>query len=533
MKFLPYRILVFMFFILITAVACRPGEGALESVEPDFAAGDGVEVEVVKPIETESGNANLPLLPPLQEGNTNGIGNPLPGGAEDPFKAAEFILDVKLPDGPETAVVEEHTFGELTEAKARALADQFGFTGPLYIQQIAPEYAPVGGEETFTIFTAFNGQQLMNISDTGLTYENRGIVVDYNQRPDFAAIKPIVEAQLKEWGVLDFPYELDQLPTGELVIYRLLDGIRLEQNAFNFFVTRDGEFVYFDYQPLRNVTRLGDYQLQSAEVAWEQLQTTNGRSQARYDLLPPPATGDDPYANFVNPRSWSFPTEPGQELHLYITPAVYEATDSGDLLLMYGNLTLAGDEKELAEIATHLSDALHVWGTVGEMNGVKTLVVNGWEKVDSIAYESLEGTITYKDGLPHLQTAGNETFILAAAPDDLPEGLEGYVGVTARRDTGAEFPVIDWLNISEKVEWPEVVVENLDEEPAPIQAVTIDSATLVYFTLYQAVDETNSDYDTSQLYVPVWKFSGATDQNRPVIFWVTAVAQNNTSALSE
>jgi len=518
------RFRLFILLMLMVAVACRA-----QTSPPEAVNIGGSNEAVAPPIEAEKPAANLPMLPAFQEVDSNGIGSPLTSGTEDPFADAAFNLATELPQGLATAVVQQHNFGQLDEAKARAVANQFGFTGPLYVQQIAPEFAPPPDAKVGTTYTAFDGQRLINISHTGLTYENRGVVVDYNKRPIFAEVAPVVEAQLKEWGVLIFPYELRELPTGDLVIYRLIDSVAVEQNAFNVFFNDAGEIAYFDFHPLREVEVLGNYPLQTAKAAWQRLQTSSGRQQSRYQLNTPPTAVDDSVQNFVNPGSWAPVLENGQEMHLYITPAVYEATDGSGLHLVHGPFTLKGNQTDLDDIATHLSDVLHVWGIIGEANGAKTLTVTGWDKVEMMQYESFEGTILREDGQTLLQTLDNDLFLLPASPKDMPTGIEVFVSAAARRDIGAAYPVLDWMTITEKVEWPEMPITMPEAEAAVIQKVTIDSVTLIYFTVYQTIDTELTD--SSQLYVPVWKFSGITDQGQQATFWVPAVATEYMQAL--
>jgi hypothetical protein len=144
-------------FLLMMVVSCgtqtapATTDEAPANTEVDPAVSDFAENE------DEVINPDLAPLPSLLLENSYGIGEPLPGGAADPFAGAAFNLATELPAGGETAAVEQHNFGQLTEEKARQLADQFGFTGPLYIQQIAPEFAPPAGQEGPTIYTAFSG----------------------------------------------------------------------------------------------------------------------------------------------------------------------------------------------------------------------------------------------------------------------------------------------------------------------------------------------------------------------------------------
>ena len=494
-----------------TATILQPGE------EPQATTTPLPTAEVVKHVD------GLPLLPPFSEANSNGIGDPLPGGEQDPFAKATFTLAVDLTDGPTSAVVQEHTFGLVDEAKARAIADNLGFTGPLYVQQIAPEFAPAEGEDQFNIFTAFDGSRILNISDNGTTLEDRSVIIDYDNRLPFADLAPLVEGQLQEWGLLDFPYVINDVDDSIVLVQRLINGIPNNQNEFNMFFNEEGALNYFDYHSLRQITDLGRYPLQTAEMAWQQIQQPAGREGIRYQLWPLQPFIEGPIEGFVNPRSWAPLSDPGQELHLYVTPAVYEATDGSGLRLMYGDFTLAASEDQLAEMAPHLADVLHVWGTADRVDGAKILDVAGWEQVDIVNYDSIEGTVeTQEDGQRVLQSITGETFILPAVPDDVENGLEVYVSVMARRDGGTAHPVLDWNSMTEKVEWPEVPVATPGPDPGPIAEVTVDEAGLIYFTLYQASGSPGQD--ASLLLLPVWQFDGRTGQGQDVTLWVPAVA---------
>ncbi len=492
------------------------------------AVADGYQVENTPPATTPTPGptlptVDLPLLPLLRQAEDGlSIGEPLPGGVEDPFAAAVFRLTADLPAAPETAVVEHHSFAPLNEVQARQVADQFGFTGPLYVQQVPPEFAPPDGQESPTVYAAFSGQSVLNLSDSGVVYEDRGIFIDYSHRPVFARAAPRLEEQLHAWKMLDFPYQINELATGDLVISRLIDRLPVEQNEFNFVQNEAGEIGSFAYRPLRQSEVLGRYPLQTADEAWAQLQTSGGRANGRYQMFMPLDPADDPFANFVNPRSWQPSVAPGQELHVYITPAVYEATDGSGLRLVHGNFTLTGDAADLADIASHLSDVLHIWGITGVEAGTPTLEVAGWEPIEIVQYESLEGRIVLAGEDTLLQTAGGETFALAAPPADLPGGLDVHLSVAGRRDSGSNYPILDWISITEKITYPDIPLMPFEETVEAIAEVTIESAELLYFTLYETVDVPH--VNTSLIYLPVWKFLGSSDQGHQVTFWLPAVS---------
>lgn len=466
--------------------------------------------------------ADLPLLPTLREASdASGNGSPIPGGEKDPFAEAEFILAADLPSHPETAVVQQHTFGSFDEAGARQIADQLGFDGPLYIQKIPPEFAPPEGEPQSIVYTAFKEQGILNISLTGVAYENRAIVMDYDQKPVFSDVVDKVETQLHAFGLLDFPYELHEFPPDQIFVSRLIDGIFTDQTEFSFAFNHEGEISSFSFSPFREIEAWGDYPLKSADSAWQQLQTASGRAHGRLQMVPPQDPANNPFATFTNPRSWGPLSTPGQEIHLYITPAVYEATDGSGLRLVVNDLKLIGEPEELDQIAAHLGDGLHIWGMTGLQDGAKTLAVAGWEEIRLINYESLEGSVTTEAGRVLFNSVDGETFILPAAPSDIPADIKVHLSAAARRSEGLEYPLLDWMSMTEMVDFPDVPIATSDEDTDPIQTVTIDTAVLVYFSLFH--EDKSSLNNISFLYLPVWKFSGKSDQGHEITFWLPAV----------
>lgn len=507
------RFQITTFFILLftlALVACQPSSVSQPSDTADIP---GEAEPIAEPLE------NLPLIPPLEQPVYSVIGDPLPGGVYDPFSDASIAFDVRLAVGSEMANVHRITYIPMDQTQARALADQLGFPGPLFIQRIPEEYAPPPGQESPPVYTVFDGQRIMTISETGIAYENRGIVVDYSQRPVLENVATKLESQFKAWGILDFPYELHQTPIGDIVINRLVDGIAVDQNAFNFLVTQSGEIAYFDYRPGRQVEIVGNYPLQTAEAAFQNIQTAEDRETARYQLYFLPDSSDIADESFVMPRSWSPVVESGQEVHIYMTPIVYEATSGGELHLIFGEYTLAGSDGMLAEIAGHLGDTLHVWGTVDMGDGAKRLNVSGWEKLEIVQYESFEGTVVEEDGQTLFKTADGDAYIIQNAPE-IPQDIEVYVSAAARRDIDEAYPLLDWTNITEKVAFPEEPMGVGEEWPA-VQSVTIHSAELVYAAVYEQFD---SPADESSLLIPSWKFVGSTDLGQEAVFWAAAVA---------
>lgn len=476
------------------------------------------------------------------EGDTSMIARPF----TDIFSGTNFVLNTTLPVEPTTAVVERLDFASFGPAEAEAFAAQFGFSGPVYMQEI-PQFPtePIEGIEPMPMpeipasYYAFDGPRILNMQASGAFYSDRSAVFENSPGLPYSEAGPIAEAFLRERGLLNFPYEMRQGFGNSVSFVRLVDGQPVSQSEIFVQVGSNGQVAYVSLQPLSTLTSVGTYPLRSAEDAWQLLQSGVGNQNIPHMFVPNPEADILPAATepaVVISRYWSRTYQPGEEVHFKVMPGVYRpASGDGTPLIKILDFDLRGSDSDLRAIAEQVSQTIHVWGTVGpEANSIE---LSGWEvaSIEEMPYPA--GTIERAGDQVLLHTELGETYILPNAPADLPDGLSVYVFAWGSRDAGLAYPVLDWQDISENVVYPEPeIVDPPVEEPMidpfvpfTIQQVTINQVTLAYYYTV-LMDQPLTDtpiFDPNTppaLMQPVWKFTGMTDTNETVEFYVPAVA---------
>jgi hypothetical protein len=464
------------------------------------------------------------------------------------FSGTTFLLNSDLPQLPAVAIVQQQPdLGVIDLATAQDIARRFGFTGQLYAE-IFPVYdqdIAIEGDVSYSppvVYHAFDGDRRLFIDSWGAYYNDTSVEYDYQNPLPYDAALPIAEAFFGNLGLLDFPYVTQQGYSGEVFFLRQVDGYPVNQPELVVTVNGDGTVIFASYQGLRQANNLGRYPLISAATAWEKLQTGVLDNSIPYSFLPnfaiEPAVYEDPYADLY--QYWTRTYEPGAEIHLYEWPIVFQPAEGvGAPRIEIYNYVLDGDLALLNEIATNNGTQIHLWGQPSADG--ETLIVAGWEPYTNNEPVSEEGVISLVgDEVRFTGTFSGQTFVLPDAPADITDALEVYVFGWNVRDTGGEFPELDWNSIEKIIDYEAIAVEGeaspdiAIDEPFPsftgYSEVNIDAVEIEYYYTYiwPEVDE-NVEYDgrafqnPTILLQPTWKFSGTTDNGERLAFYVQAV----------
>lgn len=531
---------------------------------------------LVAAITPQSTNQTLPLLPrpegaaadslqavgggdtalveaPLEEEKASAAGSfDLYPYYSDIFSGTNFVLNTTLPSEPNTAAVYQQLPAAFDLAYAQQLATQFGFTGPLYTQTPYPiDYVVTDGqsspsseggvqtvpaEQPPLTYFAFDGSRQLVIYLGGASYYDSSVQFDYTTFMPYSQAGPLAEAFLQERGLLTFPYTRQQGYGSTILFTRLIDGRPLNFPEISVDVSNTGQIFGVYYQLLGALQTPGNYPLQSAEAAWQQILNGITVNQIPFNTLPnaevvsQPPVVDDTY------QYWPRTYQAGDEGHFYFSPTVYvPAGGQGDPYIQVGNYVLQGDPTELQAIADNFSNILHIWGQIGRDN--KTLTLAGWEIQNELPYFYLNGTIEHTAEQTLLHATAGQTYILPNAPADLPNGLLVDVSAPNSRDAGLAYPVLDWDGINKTVNYDDqnVVDPGFGVEPGIIdgpgfapfayQQITISTIELAYYYLPVYANDPADPYALPTVYLqPVWKFIGQTDQNETIEFYVPAVA---------
>jgi hypothetical protein len=552
MKRLTLIFLSIIMVLTLALAACTPSE-PLADVQPTETAAETED----EPL------AALPELPGMDTaaggfGGGGGGGIGMGGGGGDVavdeamsmprdwepvnvFSGTQFIANVTFPAELGPSLVLEQQPWVMDVATARMIADQWGFTGPLYTipQQPAPE-----GEMTFIMpptYFVFDGKRTLQLDSQFVYYYDGNLPYDQANAIPFEQAQPIAEGFLSARGLLNFAYEVrNGYAPSEVYFHRLVDGRPVNQPEI--WVSLVGDQIgTIGYSVLRAPAELGNYRVIPAEAAWQQLiekATLDG--SILWEMMPgelshPETFVEEPVVT-DQPMYWPRVYQAGQEAHLYTWPTIYVSAEGNAVpRIETYPLALQASDETLNAIAASGSRMFHIWGTVSADG--KTLEVAGFEAMDQNVDHTVfaEGTIGREGDQLVVTTFAGEQYILPNAPADVPEGLEVTVFAFASRDAGLAHPVLEWDNISERVVYEEqpVVEEPIDTMPVDIwqpyiyQNVTVDKVELAYYYTYvhdQAAIERGEYAPATILLQPVWKFSGTAENGDQLTFYIQAVA---------
>ncbi len=550
----------------------QPGETATQEPTPlpptdePPAPGDGS--ETTDPTG-EAPVADLPLLPPLPANpgglGVGGGGAGAPTTAEsaditldsrmivepfDIFSGTTFLLNTTLPADPLTAPVwrNPEIYPDLNQAYA--LAQKLGFTGPLYQDALPPEVRDqieTLGEGVYRMpFYAFRGNEWLTITSGSAFYENRGLTQDREPVSlPLDRLQPLVEAQIAAWGGLDFEYVIVDEGFNNVAVRRLLNGRPLDFTELYFHFNNQAELVYASVSTLNGLTPIGDYPLIPAAAAWDKILAgvleNNIWFSYIYDptmqVLPEPmpiGIGDSQF--------WERKYQPGDTTRIYGYPQIFlPVQDDSEPVVQVNQYLLNAPVDELRRLAAERPNQIVLEGVIGA-NG-RSIDLIGWEPMgDNETPLFLEGVIARTDAGVVIQTTDGQTYLLPDAPAEVADGLEVFVFAwRALEDSGAPYPVLDWVNIDKKIDFD---VENLPAEAMPeapiddirlavppvITQIAFDEVHLGYLYVAQwprfedGTEYVPPAYDMPPVLLqPFWQFIGTTDSGERMQFNVPAV----------
>lgn len=536
---------VFAFMAWTAFQGSRPGEpGIIVESTPEPTV-----VETAEPVEV----AALPTLPSLSNasglgggfgGGGGGDGTAAAGGPElgmrifNPLSGTQFILNTTLPIEPTNAVVYQQPAGPLFSVEdVPGLAAMFGLNGPIYTETY---YIEEGSDWTPTpVYQVFDGSRSLAVGDNYLYYYDEAGTVytgsSYVPMPYEQAV-PIAEAFLQQTGLIDFEYRLVSQNGFDIAAHPIIDGREAIYPVFQLAVNDQGQIWSFSYNPINQLTALGNYPLRSAESAWQYMLDNGVDFQSVFfNTYPTEVVAPEPVDFEDGFQYWTRSYEPGEEVTLYAYPGVFTAVN-GDAppRILLNMFTLNGPADQLEAIAPYVGKQILVHGIAGEKFGYRqNLELVSWEPIER-EYTFREGTVQISDGQKVLVTNEDETIIIQSAPADLNEGQRIYISGWIDEGQRGQADSFNWQDMGVIVDQPEIFegepeplpVDSGFMNPFGIQEVTIDEVNLQYAVL-SVWDEMTQ---TSAFFMqPVWQFKGLTDSGDIIEIYVQAVATDYVS----
>ena len=460
----------------------------------------------------------------------------------NPLADANFDLAVDLPADTGTSTVYDLILGgAYTEAEAAELARRFGFSGPLY-REIYPVFE---GDEMWAwtppvSYHAFDGERSMWIGEGYLHYSDASAEPQPGDMPmAHEQARPIAEAFLRERGLLDFEYDVEQAGGYEVIFTRQINGRTSTHAQLYVTVGPNGQVSMVSYSPMQQLTPLADYPIRSAADAWalllELAQEDNFDFQRVFYNTYPGPDFVDPYretdAEWADRyRYWERTYQVGQTITIYPHLMAFEAVNA-DVAprIQADRFLLDGPAETLREMVDVIGRQVKVSGVVRELGRRPVLELLAWEALPEgeYRYDYSEG-ITQRDGEQmFVLTDAGEQILLPDAPADLEEGVRVSVnGWEIERGDGP-YPVFNWqglgLSYTEQFDMPVEMPETMpafDEDPYKITQITITEVELVY-VITSTYDEARQQPDF--LAQPAWRFKGTTNTNMIIELTVQAV----------
>ncbi len=452
-----------------------------------------------------------------------------------PFVDTEFVLQTELPTEPAAANVWQSPSNvSLTVEQARQIAQQYGFSGELYLDyySLNTPYLPEGdaGVEMYqspTVYYAFDDTRMLTIYGTDVNLSNYTTMNSYGpmEYMPYEQALPIVETFLNEHGLLNFEYVARKNYWGQDVqIFRIVDGREVVNPDFTVTVTKDGVIAYLYQTRINDVSTATEYPLVTAAAAWELLQQGVDYSRIYYNIYPQLDEFGQPLP--TQPVTTQMPTQPqyyprqyqdGEAIELFPYLMGYlPAEGNGTPRIQGDQFRLLATDDVLQQLVGYIGQQIHVIGTIVQVApNVNAIQITSWEPVTSypeIRYEA--GTLNWDETGQAVFTAdAGLTWILPNAPTEIESGTRVFVNGWLPPGTATSAPqVFNWQTI-----------EKMQTGIPGVEQITITKVDLVYSMNYGIPVLMDGQEQPTNLLQPAWRFTGTTNLGETIEIFVQAV----------
>jgi hypothetical protein len=449
--------------------------------------------------------SQAPSLPVLSELMGSGYG----GGGGQTTSVSSYNLVTGLPTGPaQVPAIFRQNSAPLTPEAARRIAAQWQMNAQLYM---TPGVAALPADSPDRFYVAIDGMQQLVLDGDRVNFQNLAIFPSYggHQYP-LSGLPPAEQALsltsqfLSSRGLLDFSYNPDfkSYDYGIVDFYRVIDGIQIDSPAAWVQIDSQGR-VGAAFVQYRDLQMIGSYPVLSAEEAWQQL-SSGTAGQRAWISISPVVDG--------NPKYWGRSYTAGQSAQLYgpLQSLLIPVEAGGNPRVVLNNLVLEGDLNGLTQQAQSNQGYFHAWGTVQEINGTRSLLVEGWEPFDEFnGY--FNGTVSRQADGNYLLLDDGRLLRLPDLPADVTDGEPLYA--TGGLSDG-------------KLEWFTLQVHPAGEGQMPSTAMPrearIDNVELVFLPPLESQSPNNTQDPAYRILVPTWHFSGMIGTDQVISIYIQA-----------
>jgi hypothetical protein len=506
---------------------------------------------------------SLPKLPGISQGSGRGMGGgggdgtmeqaaaPVEIGIDEPFiwnplADAQYTVNAPFPGDPVTATVyQQPATGLFTPEEVQRYAQLLGVNGPVY-REVLPEpvfFTPEGEAlpETRpwsppTYYYVFDGQRQVSFYDANIYYFDQSVAQNEARvMMPFDQAAPIVEAFLRERGLLDFPYEIASTWGDNVEIRRLINGVISMTPEFFVSVNSAGEIMSLSYQPFNKLQAIGDYPLRPAADAWQQILDEGFDYHSSYWFTMPDPNAPQPTPVPYEPmpweelyRYWPRTFNDGDPMTIIGYPLVYLAVN-GDAAprIMVDQYLLSGATADLEALAAYAGQPVRIEGIARGAMPTMRLELTGWRPAPNHEWQSMQGAIRFDGAQVLFDSDTGESFVVPNAPVDLTDGERVNLSGWSIESGEGPLRIFNWSSIDRIIDWealqPETV-ETMPIEPGDeykITDVVIDAIDLIY--TYGPIFDADNNL-TSFMLQPAWRFRGVTNTSELIEIVVQAAA---------
>ncbi len=465
------------------------------------------------------------------------------------FKDMEISLSGDLPVTAGEGTIWKVEFGDTSsEDEMLSIGRQFGFEGDLYKQE-APadmlnEIARIDDDAVasemmmYLGYMMIDGSRSLSFRGTSVNYLDSAygepwLVASNKNDLSFEERQSIAESWLLERDLLPDNWVSENASHGPFIVfYEMVDGMKLDMSIANVGITPEGQVVIVDYQSRLTLESVEKQPLISADTAWQQLAADPGKYQ--FDFM----VDEFEQLNYYQPQMWKRSYAPDEQVSKPVWVERYTAVGSGTPLIRAENHILLNGSPETIDAIMQLeSDAIIITGTTSTESGSARFNVTEFSEQGEVFNDPtyFTGTIERSaDGIVYLIVSGGLRVELPGVPTEVEDGMKVQVYGFSISDAAEGAPVFDWASIEQRND-EQQFEEPMWPDPMTTKSFDVTDVELEWLPAYRFqinepyFDSYSPEYGLmlDSLFIPSWTFSGTTDTDAELEFYVPAIDLEN------
>ncbi len=379
-------------------------------------------------------------------------------------------------------------------------------------------------------YVAIDGSRRLYFYGSSASFQDMALMdtlwqpVSADQRLPYSEVLAIAESFLTSRDLLPDEYVSKAgWDSGIVQFYEILDGATFNRPVAVVHVNADKQIATIEYTPTIVLERMDDETILSAETAFASLQSNP--QQYEFNYIPSEEMRFP--EEMIQPNNWQRQFGADQTVTRMSWLQVFDSTDGKSQVIWADNMLVTGSAEIISELTeTAVGRPVSLTGTMTEADGAKMFNVASFELNETPQEVYLSGQIDRDGDNTLLVVPGGLTLILPDAPVDLEAGINVNVYGWSISNSENGLPVFEWFGMDEQVDYRAFEeAHEADMGPFGANLLTVESVSLIFHPHYghhEAFEEA-MPMEPMEQFIPMWQFSGKTDQGATLEFWVPAI----------